>query len=104
MPPPGFQTRANIGEHERFLSFALGSRPGLQPFELSVEIHLLSMPADSPIQHQQPPIEFAPHPFNFAARDAHLAAHWHGLDAARLDPTPDGDRMQPQLMSGSSNT
>jgi hypothetical protein len=61
------------------------------------------MSTDSTIQHQKPPIEFAHHPFNFGARDAHLAAHRHNLDTPCLDPAPNRDRMQAQLVSACSN-
>src|SRR6266568_4281195 len=103
MPAPRFQATANIGEHQRFLPFPLGLCPRLQPFQLGLQIVFLPMPADPTIEHEQPPIEFAYHPFNFSARDADLAAHLDHLDTTSFDPPSNGDRMQTQLVRCCSN-
>src|SRR5712691_7062200 len=93
MPPPGFQPRANVGEHQRGDAFTLRTRPGLQPFDLDIEIRLLSMPAHPAIEHQQSPINFAHQALNLSTRHADFTTHRHGLDAARLNPATDGDGM-----------
>jgi hypothetical protein len=65
----------------------------LQPFELDIEIRLLSMSADSAIEHQQPPIDFAHQTLDLCTRHTNFSTHGHSLDAACLNPTTDGDWM-----------
>src|SRR5438552_1090228 len=104
MPAPCFEAAATINKDQRLLPFALGLCPRLQTFQLGHETRFLSMSADPPIEQKPPHIEFASHPFNLRARHADLTAHLHHLDTSCLDPSPDRDRMQTQLVSCRSNT
>src|SRR5947209_2723522 len=62
------------------------------------------MPAHPPIEQQEPPIDLANESLHLRAGDTHLTAHWDHLDTTRFDPAPDGDRVQAQLVGGSTYT
>src|SRR5260221_2912523 len=88
----GRESRANIREHQRFASCSLGFRPPLQALDLCLEIILLSLTADPPVQDQESFIGRATQTLNFGSGNARFQTDPYRLDFALLDPPPDRER------------
>jgi len=78
-PADSISHRAFIREDQRFHPFALCFGPGLESFELGIQVRLLSLFAHPAIEDQEPPIEFAHQPLDLRTRHANFPAYRHGL-------------------------
>src|SRR2546427_9177966 len=77
--------------------------PHLQAFDLGVQVIFLSLPAYPPIEYQESLISRAAQTLDFTTRNTRFQPDSHCLDLSKLDPTSDGERMQPQLICCYSN-
>ena len=80
-----FEARANIREDKGRFARSLAVGPSLQSGKLGVQIVLLALPADSSIEHEQPPVGFANQSLNFGSRHASFLTHPNCVDLSLLD-------------------
>src|SRR5262249_49188688 len=78
----------DVSEDQGFHATALSCRPGLEPFELQLQVSLVPVPAHAPIEHQESPIDFADEPFHLRTWHTNLAAHRYRLNPTCFDLAP----------------